>query len=282
MKRLFTLFSLAITFFSARAQFGYQGKEQLESIKDKELIVVLSDDTADMCNPAIERAVRMYWKATPSRFVRMAASGEYAKKKEGYIFMVLVKGPGAKLKCKCLTTEIESTGLLVTSKFKKGKMMLVDILASSLIDAKFGTTQEEFDAQFIRAVQFLQNFFDYVGEAENDKQLNYETMQKRYPGDKSLAEGKKLLIDKKLVDEKQKEGIEKAFDGEVEYVDAKDIAAAVTRQDENVIYWFAPAFEQETHRMFVTAKDGRIITYEITGPEKGMVTAKDVSKLFKK
>ncbi|MBX7204634.1 MAG: hypothetical protein K1X81_04380 [Bacteroidia bacterium] len=282
MNKIVTLLFIVFVAFRAQAQFGHQTKEILEKIKETELVVILSDDSTDMYNTSIQKAIHDYWKLTPAKFVKAAAATEYTKKKEGYTYLIMVKSAGAKVKCKCSTSELEMTGIVLTTKYKKGKIALTDIAASALIDGKFGATQEEYDAQFIRAVQFLTNFFDYVNDAENDKAIAYETMQRKYPGDKTLAEGKKLLIDKKMVDEKQKEAIEKTWDGEVEYVDAKEIAKAILTQNEEIVYWAAPMFELDTHRMFIMAKDGKIVFYEVTGPEKNMVSAKDVSRLMKK
>lgn len=278
-----TMFTLLMLFtLSALAQFGYKSKKELEAVKKTELIVVLTDDTADQYNKSIRNMMNQHWKHTAVKYMNTQQAAEYSKKGDGFTYLVLVKCAGARLKSKAMSSEVETTGLLMTSKFKKGKIMLPDILASALFDSKFGPTAADYDAQCLRAVQFLNNFFAMVPEAANDKELDFENMQKRYPGDKSLADGKKLLIDKKLVpDEKQKMLIEKNYPGEVVFTDAPEITKAILAQDKDVIYFAAPAFELDTHLMFVTANGSKILWYELTRGGTGYITGREVQRLVK-
>lgn len=266
----------------ASAQFGYQSKKDLEKIKQTELIVVLTDDTADMFNKCIQKVMPAHWKLTSVKYMNAQAAAEYAKKGDGFTFMVLVKCAGARLKSKAMTSELETTGLLLTNTFKKGKIPFTHALASALFDSKFGPTPAEYEAQCLRAVQLLTNYLNIVEAAAGDKDIYYETMQRKYPGDKSLLEGKKLLVDKKLVlDEKQQMLIEKNYPGEVVFTDAATIAKAILNQEENAIYFAAPAFELDTHLMFITAKGSHILWYELTRGGTGYISGREVQRLVK-
>lgn len=264
---------LALISFSASAQFGFfKKKSEIESFKEKKVIVVLFYDSA--YNAAVELAMIRNWKFSS---FEVAFDNELLKyKKENVVYLSFSKSKGSKNKAKLGSCEVDFNGLVMLSKFKR-KSMPEDILAQAFCSNNIDTSDWEFELQ--RGVQMMNNYFEYSSNAAKDGDITASKMMNNYPSDKSQLLDKKLLVEDKMLELKGKKDAADIFDGEVAEVDRDLIYKAVADQDNAVAYYLWVKDEKYCNKLVISAQNSEIMYYETATPDKCKLNNKDLEAL---
>ncbi len=264
---------LALISFSASAQFGFfKKKSEIESFKEKKVIVVLFYDSA--YNAAVELAMIRNWKFSS---FEVAFDNELLKyKKENVVYLSFSKSKGSKNKAKLGSCEEDFNGLVMLSKFKR-KSMPEDILAQAFCSNNIDTSDWEFELQ--RGVQMMNNYFEYSSNAAKDGDITASKMMNNYPSDKSQLLDKKLLVEDKMLELKGKKDAADIFDGEVAEVDRDLIYKAVADQDNAVAYYLWVKDEKYCNKLVISAQNSEIMYYETATPDKCKLNNKDLEAL---
>lgn len=273
MKKIITICLLALISFSASAQFGFfKKKSEIESFKEKKVIVVLFYDSA--YNAAVELAMIRNWKFSS---FEVAFDNELLKyKKENVVYLSFSKSKGSKNKAKLGSCEVDFNGLVMLSKFKR-KSMPEDILAQAFCSNNIDTSDWEFELQ--RGVQMINNYFEYSSNAAKDGDITASKMMNNYPSDKSQLLDKKLLVEDKMLELKGKKDAADIFDGEVAEVDRDLIYKAVADQDNAVAYYLWVKDEKYCNKLVISAQNSEIMYYETATPDKCKLNNKDLEAL---
>ena len=273
MKKIITICLLALISFSASAQFGFfKKKSEIESFKEKKVIVVLFYDSA--YNAAVELAMIRNWKFSS---FEVAFDNELLKyKKENVVYLSFSKSKGSKNKAKLGSCEEDFNGLVMLSKFKR-KSMPEDILAQAFCSNNIDTSDWEFELQ--RGVQMMNNYFEYASNAAKDGDVTASKMMNNYPSDKSQLLDKKLLVEDKMLELKGKKDAVDIFDGEVAEVDRDVIYKAVADQDNAVAYYLWVKDEKYCNKLVISAQNSEIMYYETATPDKCKLNNKDLEAL---
>lgn len=273
MKKIITICLLALISFSASAQFGFfKKKSEIESFKEKKVIVVLFYDSA--YNAAVELAMIRNWKFSS---FEVAFDNELLKyKKENVVYLSFSKSKGSKNKAKLGSCEEDFNGLVMLSKFKR-KSMPEDILAQAFCSNNIDTSDWEFELQ--RGVQMMNNYFEYASNAAKDGDVTASKMMNNYPSDKSQLLDKKLLVEDKMLELKGKKDAADIFDGEVAEVDRDLIYKAVADQDNAVAYYLWVKDEKYCNKLVISAQNSEIMYYETATPDKCKLNNKDLEAL---
>lgn len=273
MKKIITICLLALISFSASAQFGFfKKKSEIESFKEKKVIVVLFYDSA--YNAAVELAMIRNWKFSS---FEVAFDNELLKyKKENVVYLSFSKSKGSKNKAKLGSCEEDFNGLVMLSKFKR-KSMPEDILAQAFCSNNIDTSDWEFELQ--RGVQMMNNYFEYASNAPKDGDVTASKMMNNYPSDKSQLLDKKLLVEDKMLELKGKKDAADIFDGEVAEVDREVIYKAVADQDNAVAYYLWVKDEKYCNKLVISAQNSEIMYYETATPDKCKLNNKDLEAL---
>ncbi len=273
MKKIITICLLALISFSASAQFGFfKKKSEIESFKEKKVIVVLFYDSA--YNAAVELAMIRNWKFSS---FEVAFDNELLKyKKENVVYLSFSKSKGSKNKAKLGSCEEDFNGLVMLSKFKR-KSMPEDILAQAFCSNNIDTSDWEFELQ--RGVQMMNNYFEYASNAAKDGDVTASKMMNNYPSDKSQLLDKKLLVEDKMLELKGKKDAADIFDGEVAEVDREVIYKAVADQDNAVAYYLWVKDEKYCNKLVISAQNSEIMYYETATPDKCKLNNKDLEAL---
>jgi hypothetical protein len=273
MKKIITICLLALISFSASAQFGFfKKKSEIESFKEKKVIVVLFYDSA--YNAAVELAMIRNWKFSS---FEVAFDNELLKyKKENVVYLSFSKSKGSKNKAKLGSCEEDFNGLVMLSKFKR-KSMPEDILAQAFCSNNIDTSDWEFELQ--RGVQMMNNYFEYSSNAAKDGDITASKMMNNYPSDKSQLLDKKLLVEDKMLELKGKKDAADIFDGEVAEVDRDLIYKAVADQDNAVAYYLWVKDEKYCNKLVISAQNSEIMYYETATPDKCKLNNKDLEAL---
>ncbi len=273
MKKIITICLLALISFSASAQFGFfKKKSEIESFKEKKVIVVLFYDSA--YNAAVELAMIRNWKFSS---FEVAFDNELLKyKKENVVYLSFSKSKGSKNKAKLGSCEEDFNGLVMLSKFKR-KSMPEDILAQAFCSNNIDTSDWEFELQ--RGVQMMNNYFEYASNAAKDGDVTASKMMNNYPSDKSQLLDKKLLVEDKMLELKGKKDAADIFDGEVAEVDRDLIYKAVADQDNAVAYYLWVKDEKHCNKLVISAQNSEIMYYETATPDKCKLNNKDLEAL---
>jgi hypothetical protein len=248
------------------AQFGFKKQEELDKIKDTRTIVVLNNDSS--YNASIKAAVERYWSFTGTLFAYDTALKPYSK--GDFTFLVFSKSKGSKIKPKVCTSEEDFNGLQLVTKFKR-KALPEEIIAQAYCSNKIDTP--EWQSEMIRAVQLLNNYFNYAIEAKG------ELTPSNYPTDRSQMMNKKLLIPDKVLQLKGKEDANTILDGETEEVDREDIDKAIVSQDPGTMYFFYSFDEKNCNKLVLTSERSELMYFATDSPEKCSCTAKDLKAL---
>jgi hypothetical protein len=276
MKKL-SLIIISILFVLpfAKAQFGYKKMAEIETFKDTRLIVVLFADSA--YNASIKAAVGRFWNFNGGfEFVQDSMMKQYNKPEFSFLtFARSKKSP--KIKAKLCSSDDDFNGLIVTSKYKKRSKvdeMIASAYCSNVIDTA------DWYPELVRAVQMLNNYFNFAIQASTDKDIDANNMIHNYPADLTILSGKKLIYEDRMLEMKGKEDASQIFGAEVEEVGKKDIYNAVLTQDPDVIYVFNVMNEKFCDKIFVSAA-GSEVMHISSGPNtKCKIDAKDL-KSFK-
>ena len=273
MKKIITICLLALISFSASAQFGFfKKKSEIESFKEKKVIVVLFYDSA--YNAAVELAMIRNWKFSS---FEVAFDNELLKyKKENVVYLSFSKSKGSKNKAKLGSCEEDFNGLVMLSKFKR-KSMPEDILAQAFCSNSIDTSDWEFELQ--RGVQMMNNYFEYASNAAKDGDVTASKMMNNYPSDKSQLLDKKLLVEDKMLELKGKKDAADIFDGEVAEVDRDLIYKAVADQDNAVAYYLWVKDEKYCNKLVISAQNSELMYYETATPDKCKLNNKDLEAL---
>ena len=273
MKKIITICLLALISFSASAQFGFfKKKSEIESFKEKKVIVVLFYDSA--YNAAVELAMIRNWKFSS---FEVAFDNELLKyKKENVVYLSFSKSKGSKNKAKLGSCEVDFNGLVMLSKFKR-KSMPEDILAQAFCSNNIDTSDWEFELQ--RGVQMMNNYFEYASNAAKDGDVTASKMMNNYPSDKSQLLDKKLLVEDKMLELKGKKDAADIFDGEVAEVDRDLIYKAVADQDNAVAYFLWVKDEKYCNKLVISAQNSELMYYETATPDKCKLNNKDLEAL---
>ena len=273
MKKIITICLLALISFSASAQFGFfKKKSEIESFKEKKVIVVLFYDSA--YNAAVELAMIRNWKFSS---FEVAFDNELLKyKKENVVYLSFSKSKGSKNKAKLGSCEEDFNGLVMLSKFKR-KSMPEDILAQAFCSNNIDTSDWEFELQ--RGIQMMNNYFEYASNAAKDGDVTASKMMNNYPSDKSQLLDKKLLVEDKMLELKGKKDAVDIFDGEVAEVDRDVIYKAVADQDNAVAYFLWVKDEKYCNKLVISAQNSELMYYETATPDKCKLNNKDLEAL---
>jgi hypothetical protein len=273
MKRLLLLSIIGLSaIVPTFAQFGQAKKSDIEKFKDSKLIVVLFADSA--YNASIEAAVKRFWNFHGSfEFVPDSATKNYSK--GDYFFLTFSRSKkSTKLKAKLGASEDDFNGLMVTKKFKK-RSRLDEIVAQAFCSNQIDTG--DWYPELIRAVQILNNYFNYAIQANSDKEISANYMISNFPADLSILNGKRLLIETGNLSLKGKEDASQLLGMDVEEVDQDELYKAILTQDPDVVYMYPVVNEKYCDKIFVSAA-GSEVMYYTTGSNSDpcKCTAKDL------
>lgn len=272
MKKLIASFILVcVCFTTAKAQFGFVKKADIEKFKDSRLIVVLSNDS--IYNASIKLAVQRFWTFNAGfEFIHDTLMKPYNKPE--FSFLTFAKGKKSnKIKAKLWSCEDDFNGLIVTSKYRK-RAKVAELIAQGYCSNVIDTT--DWYPELVRAVQMLNNYFNYAIQAENDKAISYSTMTANYPGDLTIAPSKKLLVELGTLQMKGKEDASALFGNEVEEVDRDDINKAILTQDPDVMYVFTVYNEKYCDKLYVSAANSEVMHFITTSADACKCVAKDL------
>ena len=248
------------------AQFGFIKKAEIEKFKDTRTVVVLSADSA--YNASIKAAVERYWSFTGAIFAYDTALRQYNK--PAFTFLVFSKGKAAKIKAKLCSSEEDFTGLQILKKYKR-RAANEDIIARAFCSNKIDT--DNWEAETIRGVQLLNNYFNYAIEAKG------ELTPSNYPSDKSLMNNKKLLVPDKFLEIKGKVDAPTMLEGEVEEVSREEIEKVIKSQDPGTMYYFFSFDEKYCNKLVLTADKSELMYFETDSPDKCGCVAKDIKAM---
>jgi hypothetical protein len=276
MKKIIASFILAFVCVSfTNAQFGFVKKEDIEKFKDTRLIVVLFNDST--YNASIKTAVEKYWSFNGGfEFVHDSMMKAYTKGNFSYLTFARGKKSN-KIKAKLCSSEDDCNGLVVTTKYRK-RAKLTEIIAEGYCSNVIDTT--DWYPEMVRAVQTLNNFFNYAVQVEDDKDIMYAQMERNYPGDLTVISSKKLLVELGMLQMKGKEDATAIYGNEVEEVDRDEINKAILTQDPEVVYVFTVCNEKECYKLFVSAANSEVMHMAVSSADQFKVVAKDL-KTFK-
>ncbi|MDP1726417.1 MAG: hypothetical protein Q8M15_06505 [Bacteroidota bacterium] len=274
MKKLALLSCLYFLGFNVFAQFGnFKKKDDLEKFKDTKLIVVLFPDSAYTFS--IAAAVERYWTFTAFEFAEDTSMYKY--KKGDYAFMYFSKSKGSKNKAKLASCEEDFNGLVITKKFSR-RVVHDNLLAYAYCSNRIDTS--DWESEMTRAVQLLNNYFNYAVQAKSNSDINPTRMMNKYPSDKSLLLDKKLLIETGQLDLKgSKLDAMTLFDGDAEEVDIDDIYKAIKWQDNTLLYYYYSKDEKYCNKLVISAANSELMYFESSRPDKCKCNAKDLKAL---
>jgi hypothetical protein len=275
MKKLITVFVLACMGVSGvKAQFGFVKKADIEKFKDSRLIVALSNDS--IYNASIKLAVQRFWTFNAGfEFVHDTMMKPYNKPE--FSFLTFAKGKKSnKIKAKLWSSEDDFNGLIISSKYRK-RSKITELIAQGYCSNVIDTT--DWYPELVRAVQMLNNYFNYAIQAPNDKAISYSAMTTAYPGELATISNKKLLIELGTLQMKGKEDASAIYGNEVEEVDRDDINKAILSQDPDVVYMFYVFNEKYCDKLFVSAANSEVMHFITTGADNCKCIAKDLKSI---
>jgi len=273
MKKLFVVSLLVVLNYAAAAQFGFfKKKSEIEKFKETKVVVVLFYDSA--YNASIETAMLRYWKFNNFEVAFDNELMQYKKKDVAYL--MFSKSKVSKNKAKLGSCEEDFNGLVLTNKFKR-KAMPEDILAQAFCSNNIDTADWNFEMQ--RAVQMLNNYFEYAMNATRDGDITAAKMMSDYPSDKNLLLDKKLLIEDKTLALKGKKNAPDIFDAEVEEVDRDVIYRAILDQDNATVYSLLVKDEKFCTKLILTSQNSEVMYYQTSNPETCKLNNKDLEAL---
>lgn len=275
MRKFKTSILLLFIALGANAQFGfYSKKSEIESFKETKLVVVLFFDSA--YNAAIEQAVTRHWKVNAFEF---AFDNDLLKyKKENVAYLVFSKSKGSKNKAKLCSAEEDFNGLIIMNKFKR-RAPKEEVRALAFCSNQIDTP--DWDPELQRAVQMLNNYYDYALKAGKDSELSASKMMNNYPSDKNQLLDKKLLVEDKYLDIKGKKDANTLFDGEVEEVDKDVIYKAVLEQDNALLYYLWVKDEKYCNKLVISAQNSELMYYNVSSPDKCKLSNSDLEEVNK-
>lgn len=276
MKKLIASFILAFVCVSGvNAQFGFVKKADIEKFKDTRLVVVLFNDST--YNASIRAAVEKFWTFNGGfEFVNDTMMKAYNK--GNYSYLTFARGKKSnKIKAKLCSSEDDCNGLVVTTKYRK-RAKLTEIIAEGYCSNVIDTT--DWYPEMVRAVQMLNNYFNYAVQVENERDITYLQMERNYPGDLTMLSGKKLLLELGMLQMKGKEDAATIYGNEVEEVDRDEINKAILSQDPNVVYVFHVYNEKECYKLFVSAANSDVMHMAVSRADEVKCTGRDL-KTFK-
>ncbi|MBC7383416.1 MAG: hypothetical protein H7296_10580 [Bacteroidia bacterium] len=274
MKKFTLLSCLCFLGFNLFAQFGnFKKRADLETFKDTKLIVVLFPDSA--YSYSLMAAIEKYWTFTGFEFAEDTAMQRY--RKGDYAFMYFSKSKGSKNKSKVASSEQDFNGLVITRKFSR-RVLPDNLLAYAYCGNKIDTG--DWEIEMIRAVQLMNNYFNYAIQAKNDGEIGSTKMMNNYPTDKNLLVDKKLLIETGQLDMKgSKEDAMTSFDGDAEEVEMEEIHKAIKNQDNSFLYYYHSKDEKYCNKLVVSAANSELMYFESAAPDKCKCTSKDLKAL---
>jgi hypothetical protein len=152
-----------------------------------------------------------------------------------------------------------------------------DILAQVYCNNNIDTTDWEFELQ--RAVQMMNNYFEYASNATKDGDITISKMMNDYPSDKNQLLDKKLLVEDKMLELKGKKDAAELFDGEVNEVDRDIIYKAIAEQDNSIVYFLYVKDEKYCNKLVISAQNSELMYYETAAPDKCKLNNKDLDAL---
>ena len=275
MKKLITSFLVGfICVTGAKAQFGFAKKADVEKFKDTRLIVALSNDST--YNASIKKAVQTFWTFNAGfEFVHDSMMKPYNKPE--FSFLTFARGKkSTKIKAKLWSSEDDFNGLIVTTKYRK-RAKVAELMAQGYCSNVIDTN--DWYPELVRAVQMINNYFNYAIQAESDKEISYSQMTHNYPGDLTIVTSKKLLVELGTLQMKGKEDASAIFGNEVEEVDRDIINKAILTQDPDVMYVFSVYNEKYCDKIFVSAANSDVMHFITTSADHCKCVAKDLKEI---
>jgi hypothetical protein len=278
MRKTIALMAMALMLSAGvKAQFGGYAtkKADIEKFKDSRLIVVLFNDST--YNASIKAAVEKYWTFNAGfEFVHDSVMKPYNKPE--YSFLTFARSKKSnKIKLKLCSSDDDFNGLIVTNKYRK-RSKIEEILAEGFCSNVIDTT--DWYPEMVRAVQMLNNYFNYAVQAESDKEVTQGYMMSNYHGDYGLLNGKKLVVELGMLQMKGKEDATALYGNDVEEVDRDEINKAILTQDPELVYMFHSYDEKFCSKLFISAANSELMFFVSGGLEDCKCVAKDL-KAFK-
>lgn len=273
MKIILTVAFLLLHICSSFAQFGDKKKEDIDKLKDSRLVVVLFADSA--YNASVKFAVERYWSFNGGfLFVHDSAMKAYAKGE--YSYLIFSKSKGTKIKAKLCASDPDFNGLLILNKYKK-KATELEIIARAYCSNTIDTS--DWKAEMIRGVQLLNNYLNIAVEAASDKEMSESYLMSRYPTDKSMMSGRKLLIEGRLLDITGKVDAPTLLDGDIEELaDNDDINKSIVSQDAATMHYFFSNDENNCNKLVVTS-DGQLMYFKQESRDKCKCESSDLKSM---
>ncbi|MES2780206.1 MAG: hypothetical protein V4651_09955 [Bacteroidota bacterium] len=275
MKKIIALFLIAfVCITGVKAQFGFVKKDVIEKFKDSRLIVILFNDST--YNASIKEAVSRFWTFNGGfEFVHDSMTKKYTK--GDFSFLSFARGKKSnKIKAKLCSSEDDCNGLVISTKYRK-RAKMDEIIAEGYCSNAIDTT--DWYPELVRAVQMLNNYFNYAVQAENEKDIDYSQMINNYPGDLTTLSNKKLLVELGTLQMKGKEDASAIYGNEVEEVDRDEINKAILTQDPDVMYVFNVYDEKNCYKFFVSAANSDVMHVEVAKFDQVKCTAKDLKAI---
>lgn len=272
MRKLIALIAIAlIGSTGVKAQFGYAKKADIEKFKDSRLIVVLFNDST--YNASVKAAVERFWNFNAGfEFVHDTMMKAYNKPEFSYLTFARSKKSN-KIKAKLCSSEDDFNGLMITNKYRK-RSKVTEIIAQAFCSNVIDTT--DWYPEMVRAVQILNNYFNFAIQAGSDKDISASTMMSNYPADLGILNGKKLLIESGMLQMKGKEDASVLYGNEVEEVDRDEINKAILTQDPEVVYMYHSFDEKYCSKIFVSAANSEVVYFISTAFDECKCVAKDL------
>jgi len=277
MKSVILFLAIIFASLSSQAQFGFQKKTEIENIKDTRVVVVMYSDSS--YNASIQAAMQKYWTFnTGYIFVSDTNMKQYSKKPE-YSFLVFSKGKGSKNKIKANTAENDINGLLLAKTYKR-KIAADDMVAIGYCENQIDT--QDWYPQVVRAVQLLNYYMNLAIEGKDDRAISESFLMNNYPTDKGVMSSQTLMYEKKILDIKPSEEVNKLWDGESEeQIDKDAIYQAILTQDQTKCYYFQVQDEKNCIKLVLSAAGSELMYYNTTGRDHCKLTDKDLKGLKK-
>lgn len=259
------------------AQFGFVKKNEIDSVKDARVIVVLFNDSC--YNASIEKAFDRYWKFNGGYLFVPDSMLKAYQNKRGYVYLVFSKSKVSnKLKIKACMSEEDMNGIALIKNFKR-KITKDVLIANAYCRNNIDTP--DWYPEMVRAVQMLNNFFELAAMAKDDKAISASSLTNNYPTDKTNLNNKTLYVLKSDVGLVGKEdGAQLWGDGFEELYEREELNSLILNQSSDALYFFNVKDELKCNKFIVSAAGSELMYYaSASAKDPCKCTAKDLKAL---
>jgi hypothetical protein len=251
------------------AQFG-AGSNVTRTIKNTELLVVLSPEYGDAYNEALEAAVTKYWTYTKFRFISGPQYKQFCKDKK-YSFLMMFEVKEASLS----EEKFSNLGIVQGGSCKK------DIQDFAAYANLFTWEDKGMKVECIRAVQIIQNYLIMADANEISNFKNFEEIVKAHNKNRADIKGKiwKVVQEDFLEEMQDVRKIRKIYTDSIKIVQFDAIDDATLKQAENIIYHqLFYDYEGYRYHAFFQAKGTRLLYLKQAQRKERVLIGKETLK----